>query len=525
MSVYVVSENEAIIETVNDAVVDHFAHPNKLREVLSWRYTDIVEEKLRLRAAQGRDHMPNILLLDTNARAGSNPKHDRARTAEQLLETVLEEMPDLPIILATSSSETQINLGAMLRKQVWIWNTTADGTQDKRLATVLNAAHLQPKRRQFCATVRFERDAEYLDISENGNPHLTARPLLKRSRSSEDMRSVLHGYATKDLDELLSKTYHNMPLCWDELGKIGWDVFVCLFGDAHAALLQCDTSVEIEFRFEINKDVLADRFGLPLELLNRGNSGGKTSTDFLCRLLPMARRVGAVRPVLAPSTVRPHILFVDAGAAQGEREIGRQQHSTNFPALTATTEQQFQNLNAVAQEKHCSVERWDFAAFRRDYPGSAESTTLIEALRRRLEEPQPGHRIVDILHFSGHGVTPRGEDTCLVLPSAEDNVVELLPISRLAGWLPQSVRLVFLGACQSVSASTAEHLHRRKDNCSVVGFRWQIRADRIPNFVEHFYRAYLVKRQSIAAAYRAACDQSADDDHTLWASAVALTTD
>jgi hypothetical protein len=301
-------------------------------------------------------------------------------------------------------------------------------------------------------------------------------------------------------------------------GKVG----AALFGKDGAALLQRDAPVTIEFRFEITRSLLKERFGLPYEMLTRSG----TRNEFLCRTLPMARRVGAVAPVPAASVERPHVLFVDAGAAQGQSDV-LDEHvlkPAGFPPLQATAEQQFGALDAFAQAGHCTVERWNVAAFRRDYPENAEGTTFLEALRHRLQEPRPGHQQVDILHFSGHGVTPRSSETRLVVPGAKDKTVELLRIGRLAGWLPKSVRLVFLGACQSISASTAEHLHGAL-RCSVVGFRWEIRAERIPAFAKEFYRAHLADQRSVAAAYRAACHETADDVHTVWASAVALTAD
>ena len=501
---------------VNNAVEDCLPEGDRLRELRPFLYTDGAQASLRAMPERGR--LPDALLLDTEARGSRDAAPGLARTAKELLARLTDEMPDLPVVLATHSAGADFDIEAILRKQVWIWDTTADGDAGQRLATVLHAAVTRPPERHLCATVRFARDAEYLSLEENGLPHMTSRPLLP----SDEARRRLHLLAEEKLEDFVNLP--DIARCWDKFGEVGQRMFLSLFGNSYDALLGSGPPVTIEWRFEMSPGVLDERFGLPLELLNRGD----VRNGFLCRLLPMARRVGAVRRPEAPppGSAKPHILFVDAGDAVGKSEVldERELRPTGFSPLQEPADQQYRSLELMEQDGHCSVERWTLAAFKRDFPGTTPETSFLEALRRRLQAPRLEHRAPDILHFSGHGITPRGSDTRLVLPGTKKSTVELLRIDRLAEWLPRSVRLVFLGACQSVSASTAASLHTGR-RCSVVGFRWEIKAERIPAFVEQFYRAHLAGQRSVAAAYRTACHETADDIHTVWASAVALTAD
>lgn len=511
MTIYFVTSDPTVQTAVNYAVEDHFPPNDALRALIPWQSTNEAEAGLR-RAVQ-RGEPPDVLLLDTEARGSRDAAPGRAVKAQELLSNVTASMPDLPVVLATRSVGTDFDIEAILRKQVWIWDTTPDGRQSERLAAVLRTALTRPRIRHLCATVRFERDAELLSIEENGVTHLRSRPLLPKAEA----RDRLHRLAHNDLER-----YVNLPdvaECWREFGNIGERVFVALFSNMYDALLNSRDPVTIEFWFEMSPGVLAERFGLPLELLNRGDG----RNGFLCRLLPMARRVGAMRAAIGNVTV-PHVLFVDAGSAAGQSEIvdGQEIRPTGFPSLQASADQQYAALDAMAQAGHCSLERWTLAEFGSSYAGAEAS--YMEALRRRLQELRPDHHPIDVLHFAGHGVTPHGSETRLVLPGVKPRTVDLLRIGRLAEWLPDGVRLVFLGACQSVSASTAELLHNAR-GCSVVGFRWEIRAERIPGFVEQFYRAHLGAQAGVAESYRKACHETADDIHTVWASAVALAAD
>lgn len=511
MTVYFVSSDEAVQTAVNYAVEDHLPVGDSLRALMPWQYTDGAEAGLRRAVQHGQ--LPDALLLDTEARGSRNAVPGLAQTARELLSNITASMPDLPVVLATRSVGTEFDIEAILRKQVWIWDTTTDGHEGERLATVLRTALTRPKVRRLCATVRFERDAELLSIEENGVTHLRSRPLLPKAEA----RDRLHRLAHNDLER-----YANLPdiaECWKEFGNIGEKVFLSLFSNMYDALLGSRTPVTIEFRFEMSPGVLAERFGLPLELLNRGDG----RNGFLCRLLPMARRVGAMRAAHGNAAV-PHVLFVDAGSAVGRSDVLNEQEirPTGFVSLQASADQQYEALDAMAQAGHCSLERWTLAEFGSSF--ARAETSYMETLRCRLQEARPDHRPIDVLHFAGHGVTPDGSETRLVLPGVKPRTVDLLRIGKLAEWLPDGVRLVFLGACQSVSASTAELLHNAR-GCSVVGFRWEIRAERIPGFVEQFYRAHLGTHAGVAEAYRKACHETADDIHTVWASAVALAAD
>lgn len=510
MTVYFVSNDDGVQTAVNDAIADLPAN-DPLRGQMPWRYTDGAEAALRLSVQRNR--VPDVVLLDTEARASPAPRPGLAQSARELLTTITTMLPDLPIVLATRSVGTDFDIEAILRRQVWIWDTTPDGKEGERLVAVLQKAVTRPRTRDLCVTVRFERDAELLSIEENGLTHLRSRPLLPQAAA----RDRLHRLANNDLEAYANLA--DVTESWREFGNIGEKVFLSLFSNMYDALLGSDMPVRIEFRFEMSPGVLAERFGLPLELLNRGDG----PAGFLCRLLPMSRRVGALREARQASTdgaAVPHILFVDAGSASGGSEIvdGHEVKPTGFPALQANTDQQHAALAALAASGQCTLERWTA-------PGDGSEAG--EALRRRLQEPRAEDRAIDVLHFAGHGVTPTGGETRLVLPGSKPRKVELLRIGRLAEWLPDGVRLVFLGACQSVSASTASLLHNAR-RCSVVGFRWEVRADRIPAFVEHFYRAHLstgAAKAGVAASYRRACHETADDIQTVWASAVALAAD
>jgi hypothetical protein len=102
--------------------------------------------------------------------------------------------------------------------------------------------------------------------------------------------------------------------------------------------------------------------------------------------------------------------------------------------------------------------------------------------------------------------------------------VELLEVKELAEWLPSSVRHVFLAACQTASVSSAAHLHYDK-GCSLVGFRWKVVAQPIPDFVLAFYESHLRERKSVAAAYRSACQRARLPEDPAYVSAVALSAD
>ncbi|MBC7801371.1 MAG: CHAT domain-containing protein [Gemmatimonadaceae bacterium] len=512
MKVYCVSNDQAVTTAVNDAFDFCVPPGNAVLHLLLEQYTDGAEA--RLQNANRKARLPDALLLDTESRGSHNSTSGQARTAWDLLKRVTSDYPDLPIVLVTRGTEdSRFDIEAILRKQVWTWDVLADGGEGRRLIAALETAISPPPTRNLCATIKFDRDSAGLSIEENGVSLMASRPLLL----SEVDRQEVDSLANRSLDKFVNGA--DMADCWKELSAVGKQMFSALFGKDYFALLASDAPVTIEFRFEISPGVLANRFGLPLELLSRGD----VRNGFLCRLLPMARRVGPLRPVSA-GVDTPHILFVDAGAAAGQSEIliEQEMRPTGFPALQAIADQQYIAMDAMARAGRCTVERWSLPAFEREYGNTAAYS---EALRRRLQEPLPGHKPIDILHFSGHGVTPPGGDTRLVLPGLKPRSIEMLMIGRLAEWLPDSIRLVFLGACQSVSASTASLLHNKKHRCSVVGFRWEIQADRIPAFVEQFYRAHLHRRHGIAASYREACHATHDDEHTVWASAVALAAD
>ena len=223
---------------------------------------------------------------------------------------------------------------------------------------------------------------------------------------------------------------------------------------------------------------------------------------------------------------RPHLLFVDAGKAQSFRDVMREGalQRVKFPDLIETAAEQQVAIEILETSGSCTIEMFNLEIFEKRYPDRKGKTTFGEALRLRLQEPTKDDRQIDILHFCGPGITPKNEETRLVLPSPVQNTVEMLGIEQLAGWLPASVGLVFLAACQSASVGTAKHLHGARQ-CNVISFRWEVRADRMPAFVREFYRAHLAGGLPTAVAYHKACAASANAEDTVWTSAMAMTAD
>jgi len=300
------------------------------------------------------------------------------------------------------------------------------------------------------------------------------------------------------------------------------------------ALISNVPSDSIEFRFDIDKMQLQDRFALPLELITL--VANDSHDGFLCNLRPMARRVLDIKGRPANGVVPPHILFVNAGAAKGGFSIlgEEKMERRTLPSIQDSTDDQRRRLEDLSQQGLCTLEELTIESFNAscDAQGAVKARSFRDALERRLRRPMPGDRDIDILHFAGHGISQVKSETRLILPGnpprpgagQQATDADLLEVKELAEWLPVSIEFVFLAACQTASISSAEHLHLAK-SCSVVGFRWKVVAKRIPEFVDGFYGAYLRQPRSVASAYRAACEKARLPEDPNYVSAVALAAD
>lgn len=510
MSIFLVSHDRYLKNNVDETIADQ----EQLGHLRTFDLIDDAERAIERERRRGND--PQAIILDPSAKESTQAPG--AKPAVELLNRLVQAMPNVPVILAISSAGTEFDIAAILKPQVWGWDMTPDrfntDAVSQRLVQTLRTAMARPIQRCLRVTVSFDRDSERLSISENGVPHFRDRQLLKDGPTRKD----LHDYAKEDFEQVANDEL-NIHRTLNEFGKVGRRMLLGLFGDVGQAMLERSTIDTIEFCFEFHPDVLKDLFDLPLELL----SHDQERIQFLCRLRPMARRIGAARAARAAQAGPPHILFLDGGAASGSSKVldDEKMRLLPFKELKGTAAAQYEKLTDLARSGHCTAERLDAPSYFSERPDERPSSAS-ELLRRRLQEPRPDEAKIDVLHFCGHGITPRGgASTRLVLPGNEPGTIELLSIDLLARWLPDGVRLVFLGACQSVSVATAMHLHAARQ-CDVIGFRWKIRADRTPKFVASFYRAHLAEKRAVAAAYRVACDEAASDQDTVWLAAMAL---
>jgi hypothetical protein len=424
----------------------------------------------------------------------------------------------LSVVLAIRAPGSDFEIEAVRNPRVWTWDTSettdAEIGPEERLIKILRAASHHEVPRHFCATVRFDDAAVTLTVEENGVPLIRKRPLLTNAGDKATLQSIVG-------DDLEPPEVFD-PKVWTKYKDKGNLVFKALFGEIGQVLISDATSDTVEFRFVIAPTELQSRFGLPLELIARAADG--THDDFLCSLRPMARRVGQVKRRPADAERPPHILFVDAGAAEGDLEISGDTglEKRVLKSIALKTEAQRVALQALHDKGRCTLELLTLDEFNNRTSPHAQS--FREAMQRRLCKAMPGDPNIDILHFAGHGITRVASETRLLLPSPVPLEIDPLEVKELAEWLPGSVRLVFLAACQTASISSAAHLHQAK-GCSVVGFRWKVVATRIPDFVRGFYDAYLCEGKSVAAAYRSGCHNARLKEDPAYVSAVALAVD
>lgn len=519
MTLYMVSSDEAVQDSVNITLDDFIKKGSPLRELRPHSAND-ARDRLATRDP------PLAVILDTEAPG-----------AAKLLDWIVGAKPDVPVILPIRAPELS-HIATVLRPQVWGWDMSNDpddpDAREKRLAAVLGAAVAPPTKRRLLAVVRFTGPAAQLTVIENGIPHFSGLPLLVDGYK----RDKLNRLAQVDLEPFREGRLRELKTLWEEFSERGLDVMNYLFESAAADLIDRSDVDTLEFRFEIEDEALETRFGLPLELLCK-----ELGTDFLCKLRPMARgivkarksspAVLAVGPAAnvnasaAPRRKPPLVLFVDASMAVGQPAVFSAEGVVfpSFDELRATAAEQLKGLRDLEQKKRgapelplCRLEVFPPPGF--DIQGTSYAAALEERLRTPADKlPRP-----DILHFCGHGITTahlKARKTQLILPGADGADPDPLPVDLLARWLPEGLRLIFLAACQSVSSHAARVLHH-KLQCDLIGFRWTIDATKIADFTRNFYAAHLEDGLTTAAAYQRACESSARDTHTAWVSAVAL---
>ncbi|MDA9426431.1 CHAT domain-containing protein [Bradyrhizobium genomosp. I (2014)] len=469
--------------------------------------------------------VPDVALIDPETGVG--------RQGDNGVRTFLERFSALDarfgsvVMLRAPGSEYEVE--AVRNPRVWTWNTCAgmDGGLDpwERLNRSLEVASSAPKARNFRAIVTFTGDAVTLSVEENGISVIRDRPLLTDADSKATLEAMV-------IDDLEPSEIGDLRKTWRSYKSSGCNAFNALFGPIGKALISNEPNESVEFRFDMEPMQFQRRFALPLELI--ALAVNDRPDGFLCNLRPMARRALHIKKRPANGDHLPHILFVNAGSAEGEFSILGDDNPARrwLPSIRDSTDAQRERLEDLRDRDLCTLEELTLEGFneRCEARGVKKARSFRNALERRLCEPTDEDTAIDILHFAGHGISQRQTETRLILPAVPPRPDEaakdadLLEVRELAGWLPDNVRVVFLAACQSASISAAEHLHLAK-GCSLVGFRWKVVAKRIPDFVSGFYDAHLRERKSVAGAYRAACQKAQLPEDPAWVSAVALAAD
>lgn len=470
-------------------------------------------------------NLPDVALID--------PETGGGRQGESSIRGFLERFsgtdPKFGAVLVLRAPGSEYEVEAVRKPRVWTWDTCAQTNggldPEERLNRALTIASAAPKARNFRAIVSFTGDVVTLSVEENGISVIRDRPLLTDAES----KSTLDDLATVDLEP---SEVGDLRQTWRNYKSSGYSAFNALFGPIGKALISNDPNESVEFRFDMERMQFQRRFALPLELI--ALVANDRPDGFLCNLRPMARSASNIKRRPANSDHRPHILFVDAGAAEGEFSIlGKEGISLrSLPSIRNSTDAQRERLEDLRDDGLCTLEQLTLEDFNEccEARGLKKARSFRDALQSRLCRPVDGDKPVDILHFAGHGISQHQSETRLILPPAPARPgegageVDLLEVRELAEWLPESVRVVFLAACQTASISSAEHLHLAK-GCSLVGFRWKVVAKRIPEFVSGFYDAHLRERKSVAGAYRAGCQRAQLPEDPAWVSAVALAAD
>ena len=482
---------EILVVTANPALAGTFGselkrlgHAIPLASPRVIRSPNLYDARKRLALAP-----PALLVLDSDTPPGARAPRD---TIDALLAEFGSAVPVLLVFIAQCDASWASKVIRQDRLMIWAWESGVDV-----LAHVLPLLLQPPAPRRLRATVRLSWPQPECDIDLDGKPlfrglRLKVGPQFKVNWETVHLRSVV------DMSD--------RQAAYQSLTSMGNALFQATLDELGAALLDADKGgATLDLRFEIPSDSLDRMFPLPIELLNLEASWER----FFCRVAPMARRVPPCRiRVHAALPAQSAILYVDASATRGATEIIGQSGEVEtrpFPDLTG----------AVAREQRALEQLGDFCRLELVKP--APGQRLRDALREALARPDC---VPEIIHFTGHAITPQFGSTELILPSLERGKVDRVAIGEFAGWLPASVRLVVLSACEGISPDTASKLHADK-GIAVLGFRWRVEADAAADFVANFYAALLHDRLPVAAAYRLACYQG-NAAQLAWASAVLL---
>jgi hypothetical protein len=469
---------------------------------------------------------PDVALIDPEAVGGRHGE----RLTRDFLQRYSSKDSKFGAVLVLRAPGSDFEIEALRNPRVWTWDTTdAAGEADPsvRLVHALMTAASKPTTRHFRAIVSFKGDAVTLNVEENDVPVIRNWPLLTDANEIANLDAV----AKEDLEP---SEFDEPRRLWQKYKNSGYKAYNALFGQIGRALISNDPSDSVEFRFNMEKMQLQRHFALPLELITL--VANDSHDGFLCNLRPMARSVLESKRQSANSAEIPHILFVNAGSAKGGFAIlgNVKTERRRLPSIQESTDEQRQRLDDLGRSGRCTLEELTLETFNAkcEARGAIKAKSFRDALERRLCQPMPDDREIDILHFAGHGISQVQSETRLVLPSdpprqgaaQQATDADLLEVKQLAEWLPDKIRLVFLAACQTASISSAEHLHLAK-NCSLVGFRWKVVAKRIPDFVDGFYDAYLRQPKSVASAYQAGCQKARLPEDPNYVSAIALAAD
>jgi hypothetical protein len=435
---------------------------------------------------------PDLVILDPDT-----PRGEPRNSPRGVKELLAEIGSAVPVLLALMDSD-QDWAGQVIRQSnflVWDWGSPACRLED------LLAQLLDPlPRRQLSVVVRLGRYEPVCDIDLGGKAlfrdlRLSPGPQFKLDWSANDLQSIA------DMAD--------RPAAWRSLVATGNALFRDTLDKIGDALLEAgDAGAALDIRFEIHADDIDRMFSMPIELLNRDSRWDR----FFCRIAPMARRVPArgIHRCCAPPA-QSHVLYIDAGATRGAMPVissTGEVAQVAFPDLSGAVSAERRSLEALAPA--CLLELLQ----------PTQDVSLKDRLRQRLREPD---YVADVIHFTGHAITPAFGATELVLPSLQKGKVDRLSIQEFATWLPEGVRLVVLSACQGISVDTARRLHAEK-GIAVLGFRWRVEADAAADFVANFYAAHLRERLPVAAAYQLACAQG-NATQLAWAAAVLMNHD
>ncbi|MGY8663670.1 CHAT domain-containing protein [Bradyrhizobium sp. UFLA05-109] len=276
----------------------------------------------------------------------------------------------------------------------------------------------------------------------------------------------------------------------------------------------------LHFRFHIGDSL----FSAPFEALYDA-----TTESFIRIRSPLTRRL------LIASGVRPNndnrraqlsrdlnILFVRAqvdGTAQIVDEKGEPLGHSNWFEF-----EPLKNLELEEElfRKQIDGHSWHSGKIVVEYfPRKNDNTIFVDGLRHILETRQ-----FDCVHFAGHSLTTDTDQTFLIVPGQKPYALSALPVSAFAQWCGAAdVRFVYLSSCRGGSCRAVQNLVTNGIP-DVFGFRWDVEDEMAAKFAEVFYQKLLLSEQSIAKAYRDACESLHNDPERrtspIWVSSILI---